>query len=241
MLEKTRGIFLHHINYSESSIIARIYTEKFGRQSYIVNGSRGKKSALKINLFQPMFLLDLEVYNKPGRELQRLKEARITVPFEQIPYDIRKSSQAIFLAEVMMRCLKEEESNPDLFNFIFHAACLLDVKEEGISNFHLVFLHKLTRFLGVYPQYTGDKLHKYFDLLSSSFKQNEPVHQQFMNVDIANCFRKLFSVDISETEKITLSGKQRTVLLTKLLEYYKIHLDLKEEIKSLAVLKEVMS
>ena len=241
MLEKTRGIFLHHINYSESSIIARIYTEKFGRQSYVVNGVRGKKSGLKVNLFQPLFLLDLEVYHKPGRELQRLKESRITLPFEQIPYDIRKSSQAIFLAEVMMRCLKEEEPEPNLFNFIFHATCLLDVKEEGISNFHLIFLHKLTRFFGVYPQYAEEKRYKYFDLLSASFKQNEPVHQQFMNADITNWFKELFLVDIGEAEKITLSGKQRTVLLTKLLEYYKIHLNLKEEIKSLAVLKEVMS
>ena len=241
MLEKTRGIFLHHINYSESSIIARIYTEKFGRQSYIISGARGKKSSLKVNLFQPLFLLDLEVYYRPGRELQRLREAKVSIPFEQIPYDIRKSSQAIFLAEIMMRCLKEEEPNPELFNFIYHAACLLDVKEDGISNFHLVFLLKLTRFLGVYPQFTNEINLKYFDLLSASFKHSEPVHQQFMNVDITKTFRELFFVDIVENEKIILTGDQRTVLLSKLLEFYKIHLDLKEEIKSLAVLKEVMS
>ncbi len=240
MLEKTRGIFLHHINYSESSIIARIYTEKFGQQSYIVSGARGKKSSLKVNLFQPLFLLDLEVYHKPGRDLQRLKEARVNVPFEQVPYDISKSTQAIFLAEVMMRSLKEEEANPDLFNFIFHAACLLDVKERGIANFHLLFLHKLTHFLGVFPKYTDESCFKYFDLVSASFKQTEPAHQQFMDVDTTNKFRELFLVDIIESEQIRLSGAQRTVLLSKLLEYYKIHMDLKEEIKSLAVLKEIM-
>ena len=240
MLEKTRGIFLHHFNYSENSIIARVYTEQFGRQSYIVNGTRGKKSSAKVNLFQPLFLLDLEVYHKPGRDLQRLKEARLSTPFENIPYDIKKSSQAIFLAEVLMRCLKEEEPNVELFNFIYHAVCLLDTKVDGISNFHLLFLLKLSHFLGVVPTYCEDVRLVYFDLLSSSFKRNEPVHQQFMDVDTTKNFRKLFQAEMAESEKIAINSKQRTVLLVKLLEYYKIHLDLKEEIKSLSVLKEVM-
>ncbi len=240
MLEKTRGIFLHHFNYSENSIIARVYTEQFGRQSYIVNGTRGKKSSAKVNLFQPLFLLDLEVYHKPGRDLQRLKEARLSTPFENIPYDIKKSSQAIFLAEVLMRCLKEEEPNVELFNFIYHAVCLLDTKVDGISNFHLLFLLKLSHFLGVVPTYSEDVRLVYFDLLSSSFKRNEPVHQQFMDVDTTKNFRKLFQAEMAESEKIAINSKQRTVLLVKLLEYYKIHLDLKEEIKSLSVLKEVM-
>ncbi|MGQ8337395.1 DNA repair protein RecO [Sunxiuqinia sp. A32] len=240
MLEKTRGIFLHHINYSESSIIARIYTEKFGRQSYIINGARGKKSNTKVNLFQPLFLLDMEVYHKPGRELQRLKEARIAIPFEHIPYDIRKSSQAIFLAEVLMRSLKEEEPNAELFDFLFHAACLLDLKSDGISNFHIVFLLKLTRYLGVFPHLKENFDNLFFDLLSASFKRTAPAHQQFMNVETSNNFRKLFKVEMSEIEKLSFTGNQRTVLLSKLLEYYNIHLDMKEEIKSLEVLKEVM-
>ncbi len=240
MLEKTRGIFLHQISYSENSIIARIYTEKFGRQSYIISGIHGKKSKLKANLFQPLFLLELEVYHKPGKDLHRLKEARIAVPYEQIPYDIRKSSQAIFLAEVMMRCLKEEEANPELFDFIFHSSCLLDVKEDGIANFHLSFLLKLTRFLGVFPQLPEESETCFFDLQSASFKKFEPSHKQFMDAYTSQKFRELFNYEMSKTEQFRIRAEQRTVLLSKLLEYYAIHLDLKEEIKSLNVLKEVM-
>jgi len=240
MLEKTRGIFLHHINYSESSIIARIYTERFGRQSYIVNGIRNKKSGLKKNLFQPLFLLDMEVYQKPGKDLQRLKEARVAIAFDQLPYDIRKSSQAMFLSEVLMQILKEEEPNPDLFDFLFHSACLLDLKESGVANFHLVFLLKLTRHLGVFPKLEQDATCRFFDLQSSSFKNSEPAHQQFMDVETTVNFRKLFGTEMGETEKLSFTGKQRTVLLSKLLDYYRIHLDLKDELKTLKVLKEVM-
>lgn len=240
MLEKTRGIFLHHINYSETSIIARIYTEKFGRQSYMVNGARGKKSSMRMGIFQPFTLLEMDVYYHPGRDMQRLKDARIAVPFEQIPFDIRRSSQAIFLSEILFKCLKEEEPNPGLFDFLFHAACLLDMKKEGIANFHLAFLFQLTRFLGVFPQGPDQSKTSYFDLEAASFCVSEPFHNHFLNVEITSKFKEMFEVELGRTEKFTFNQQQRTVLLSKLLEYYKIHLDISGEVKSLAVLKEVM-
>lgn len=240
MQEKTRGIFLHHINYSETSIIARIYTEKFGRQSYMVNGVKRKRSAMRMNLFQPFNVLDLEVYYRPGRELQRLNEARIAIPFEHIPFDIRKSSQAIFLSEILLKCLREEEPNNHLFDYLFHAAQLFDMLEKGISNFHLAFLFNLTRFLGVFPQAPEDFHSRYFDLLSASFTNTEPVHNQFMNVETTEKFKELFRIELGKIEKLTFNNQQRTVLLAKLLEYYKIHLDLSGEVKSLAILKEVL-
>ena len=240
MLEKTRGIFLHYIHYSDSSIIARIYTEKFGQQSYIVNGLRSKKSDLKINLFQPLFLLDLEVYHKTGRNIQRLKNARIAVPFDHLPFNIIKSSQAIFIAEILMKCLKEEEANPELFNFVFHAARLLDLQDEGMQNFLVAFLFRLTRYLGVAPQMPLRSDFRFFDLVSASFKQEEPVHNHFLGVETTQKFAELSQFELSELEKLPLLNRHRTELLSGLLEYYRIHMDLSGEIKSLAVLKEVL-
>ena len=240
MLEKTRGIFLHYINYSDSSIIARIYTEKFGQQSYLVNGIHSRRGGLKINLFQPLFLLELEVYYKPGRTLQRIKSFRMAIPFEQIPFDVKRSSQAIFLSEVLMKCLKEEESNPGLFEFLFHSACLLDLKDQGNSNFLIAFLFRLTQYLGIFPRPPEDGGERFFDLVSASFMQDEPFHHQFMNAEATAKFTELFRYDLSEIEKLSFQNRHRTVLLSKLLEYYKIHLDLSGEMKSLAVLKEIL-
>ena len=101
MLEQTRGIFLRSVKYSETSIIAVIYTEAYGRQSFIVNGARNKKSIAKAVAFQPLYLLDLEIYYHAGREIHRLKDVRIGNPFSSIPFNIRKSSEVIFLAEVL--------------------------------------------------------------------------------------------------------------------------------------------
>lgn len=45
MIYSTKGIVLRTIKYGETSVIASIFTESFGVQSYIVNGVRtsGKK------------------------------------------------------------------------------------------------------------------------------------------------------------------------------------------------------
>lgn len=240
MLEKTRGIFLHYINYSDSSVIARIYTERFGQQSYIVSGSHSKKSNARINLFQPLYLLDLEVYHKADREVQRMKSARLSVPFSQLPFDIRKSSQAIFISELLMKCLKEEESNPELFDFLYHAISLLDLSEKGNNNFLINFLFRLTRYLGVEPQSPPASPFKYFDLVSASFKQNEPIHSRFMNAEITLKFSELFAHDFSDLEQQNFSNRQRRELIEHLIDYYKIHLDIGSELKSLTVLKEVL-
>ena len=240
MLKKTRGIFLHYINYSDSSVIARIYTEQFGQQSYIVSGSHSKKSGARINLFQPLYLLDLEVYHKPGRGVQRLKSARLAVPFNNLPFDIRKSSQAIFISELLMKCLKEEEGNTELFDFLFHAVCLLDLVEKGNNNFLISFLFRLTRYLGVEPQSPPASAYRYFDLVSASFKQSEPVHHRFMDAEITLKFVELFGRDFSDLESLNYNTRQRRELLDYLIEYYKIHLDTGTELKSLGVLKEVL-
>ena len=240
MLESTKGIFLHHIPYSDTSVIATIYTEKFGQQSYLVNGIRSKKSGSRINLFQALYLLDLEVYYKQGRNLQRIKDVRLAVPFMHIPFDVKRSSQALFISEILMKCLKEEEANPELFSFLFHAICLLDLKDEGIANFLIVFLFKLTRYLGVFPQMPGSGCYRFFDLGSSSFRHDEPAHHAFMNAEITQKFAELFRTDLSELEKLSFRNDHRAVLTAKLLEYYKIHLDMTGEIRSLAVLKEVL-
>src|SRR5660397_174261 len=101
MLATTEGIVLHFIKYGESSVIATIYTRDFGRQSYMINAARSKKSKNKASLLQPLFLVDLVAYQKQSRELHRVKELKSNQPYQNIPFDITKSSLAIFLAEVL--------------------------------------------------------------------------------------------------------------------------------------------
>ena len=240
MLEKTRGIFLRSVKYSESSIIAVIYTEAYGRQSFMVNGARGKKTTVKAVAFQPLYLLDLEMYYKPGGEIHRLKDVRIANPFATIPFDIRKSSQVIFLAEILYKCLKEEVPNSALFDFLYNSLSFLDLTEQGISNFHLWFLFKLTRFLGINPSGDYALTSNFFDLQKAQFVSHEPPHNQFTDKHVTLLFAKLFEVNHLSLAKLEYTQNERGLVLEKLLEYYRIHFDNLGEIRSLSVLKEVL-
>lgn len=241
MLEKTRGIFLRSVKYSESSIIAVIYTEAYGRQSFMVNGARSKKSIVKAVAFQPLYLLDLEIYYKAGREIHRLKDVRIANPFATIPFDIRKSSEVIFLSEILYKCLKEEEPNIGLFDFIYNSLSYLDLSDHGISNFHLWFLFKLTQFLGIYPRGEDALIGNFFDLQKAKFVNHEPLHNQFTDKHVTMLFSRLFEVDHTSLEKLEYTHHDRLLVLEKLLEYYRIHFDNLGDIRSLSVLKEVLS
>ena len=240
MLEQTRGIFLRSVKYSETSVIAVIYTEAYGRQSFMVNGARSKKSIAKTVAFQPLYLLDLEIYYHANREIHRLKDVRIGNPYSSIPFNIRKSSEVIFLAEILYKCLKEEEPNKGLFDFIYNALSYLDLSDQGISNFHIWFLFRLTQFLGIYPN-NGDVLgSNFFDLQKAQFVFAEPMHGQFADKHVTALFAQLFNVDQTSLEVLNYNHNDRRLLLEMILEYYRIHFDNLGEIKSLSVLKEVL-
>jgi DNA repair protein RecO (recombination protein O) len=240
VLEKTRGIFLHAVKYSENSLIAAIYTEAYGRQSFIINGMHSKNSSVKASVFQPLYLLDLEMYYKAGRDIQRLKNARISNPYSSIQFDIRKSSQVFFLAEILYKCLREEEPSPELFGFISHSLSFLDLIETGVNDFHIWFLFKLTRFLGINPSNENSQISNFFDMQSAAFVSHEPLHNQFTDKHSTLLFSRLFDVGFSSVETLGYTQNERKIVLEMLIEFYRIHYDNLGEIKSLSVLKEVL-
>ena len=143
MIQKSRAIVLHHLKYSETSIIVTLYTELFGRQSYIINGIRSSKSKSKTGLLQALFLLDIEAYHKVGRDVQRMKEFKLAEVYQSIPFDISTSTISLFIAELLSKVLRNEEPDPSVFDFIYDSLLYLDSMESGASNFHLWFLIKM--------------------------------------------------------------------------------------------------
>lgn len=239
MLYKTRGIVLHHIKYSETSVIVTIYTESFGRQSYIINGVRSKKSRIKANILQPLFLLNMEVYHKPKRDLQRVKELQNDFVFSSLPYDIRKSTLAIFIAEILYKTIQEHEPNSDLFNYLYNSIKVLELKEEGISNFHLYFLLHLTKYLGFFPDNNYSEANGYFDLKLGSFVLLKPLHLFGLNAEESKVLSQLLKFSENQHESLRISYKIRMILLEKILDYYSLHNEGVSNIKSLSILKEV--
>src|SRR5580658_7988678 len=119
MFHKTKGIVLHTIKYSETSIIAKIYTEKLGLVSYMIKGVRSSKKTSKASLLQPLTLLDMEVSHRENKQLQYIKEFRRDYVYRSIPFDTIKSTVAIFLLELISKSIREQEQNAEMFEFIY--------------------------------------------------------------------------------------------------------------------------
>ena len=117
MIHQTRGIVFKTIKYSETSVISKIYTEKFGLQSYLINGVRSEKSKIKAGLLQTMSILDMQVYYRENKNLNRVKEITAAYVFQSLPFDALKRSAGLFVMDVLNKCIREQESNEDLFQF----------------------------------------------------------------------------------------------------------------------------
>lgn len=240
MLQNTRGIVFQQFKYSESSIIAKIYTEQYGLQSYIVKGVRSKRAKIKPALFQPLNLLELVVYHKEGKSLNHLSEVKIALPFQSIPIDFNKRSMLFFLNELLYRSIREEIPNPALFEWLFKAITWLDLSDANIVNYHLAFMIQLSRFLGFYPKKNVDRQTDFFDLQEGLFLNRMPEHPYFMKGKDVELLEKLQESTFEMSGKISMSNSERRHLLDSFVTYYRLHLPGFGEMKSLDVLKAVM-
>lgn len=230
---------MHFIKYGESSVISTIYTRDFGRQSYLINAARSKKSKNKAGLLQPLFLVNLVAYQKQSREIQRIKEIKSSQAYQNIAFDISKSTQAIFLAEILYKTINEQESYPEMFDFMQNAFLYFDLMDNGSSNFHLFFLYRLTEYLGFLPDTKKIGFEGWFDMKKGSIVPFQPPHPFYANKEITEYLIQLAGLKINELSEFKIPGALREILLTALIDYYQLHFNNLGEIKSLGVLKEV--
>jgi len=241
MLAKTQGIVLHFIRYGDNSIIANIYTREYGRQAYIMRISRGKKSSGRTGILQPMFLVDLVAYQRDTREVQTIKEIKNHPVYQNIPFDVTRSAQSLFLAEMLSKTLREQERSYRLFDFLQNALLFFDLTEGSVSNFHLWFLFRLTEFLGFLPDVKKTGFEGWFDMRKGAIVPFEPAHPFFFHKSATDQLCRLAALKLSDLELFKISRQERTYLTSRLVDYYKLHFEYLGEIKSLRVLHELFS
>ncbi|MBL4658157.1 MAG: DNA repair protein RecO [Flavobacteriales bacterium] len=231
---------LHQINYGESSVVTKIYTELFGLQSYIINGVRSKKARIKSNILQPLSVLDMDVYNRDNRDLQRVKDAHSVNPNSAFGTDVVKGSLAFFIAEVIYRSIQEEEPNQRLFNFLFNFIQALEQEQGSVSNYHLIFMLELSMHLGFYPAPAPNGEDSYFDKREGVFCEGVPHHGDWMDTDSSALLRKIMSCGVENVSEMDMNTDQRNDLVQHLIAYYNLHLPTKFEIRSHKILQTIM-
>src|SRR5688572_1364731 len=183
MLHSTRGIVLKSVKYSETSVISTVYTRKFGRQTYMINGVRSVKSRNRQTLVQPLTLLEMVVYYRSNKNIQRIKEISFHHLFTSLPFNIIKSSQGLFLSEVMMKVLREEEKDEIIYDFLENEIIRLDELEKPDPDFQLIFLTRFAEHFGFGPHpppSDNESDRQFFDLREGIFMSTPPLHGDYV-------------------------------------------------------------
>lgn len=222
MVYKTRGVVFRFTRYGETSIIVNIFTELFGLQAYMINGVRSKSSRSKIALFQPLTLLDLVVYHRENANINRIKEVKCLYPYISLYRDIKKSTLAMFINEVVNKTVREESHAAELCTFLISSMEALDTEDNGVENFHLIFLLRLSRYLGFGAQHVNEVI---------GGRITGEVEEQLLALLLKAPYGTI----------IPMTNTQRRELLELILKFYQDHLDTLTDMKSLSVLREIFS
>ena len=222
MKYKSRAIALRYLKQGESSIIAKIFTEDKGLQSFIVKGVRAKKAKKNLGLFQPLQLLRINAKHLPKNSLQYISE--IALEHTQITYgiDMKKNFLSIFVAEVISKVLIETEKDKALFKFIWELRIDINSLEKISPNFPIIFLIRLSEYLGFSP--SKEEINgAYFNMELGGFTNNNQQLNYYVEKDNSIYLRELL-----ENKDITIPYQNRNQILLHLIQYYKLqHHELK--------------
>lgn len=239
MIHSTEGIILKRIKYGETSLIVHLFTPDKGRVALIVNGVRKSKAQFNHSYFQPMNLVNLTYFQKSS--LSRLKEISMNVHFQQINQDILRSSLGIFLIEVLDKCVSEHYENEGLYQFLKKYFQYLDITNE-LKNTHLWCLIRISKYLGFEPSLNFSSEEKYFHLLEGSFCATEDFESPYiLSLNNSKQLFELGKCEVDEANKVICTNQERTQLLESMEQYFSLHVNGFGKVKSLAVLKNVMS
>lgn len=243
-LHHTKGIVLRTVKYGETSVIVSIFTELFGVQSYLVNGVRvsSKKGSGRANLFQPSAILDMIVYHNELKQLQRIKEFKWAHIYQHILADVRKNAVALYMIELLTKCLKQPESNPDLFHFAEDAFLHLDEANNTVTaNLPLFFTLHLPVFFGFRFNDNYSASHQYLDLQEGGFVDQQPTHPYFLDDKQAYVTSQLLKVQQpAELNDLKLNHDFRRNLLFRYEVFYALHIQDFGTMKTLPVLREIL-
>ena len=236
MLIKTKAVVLTTLKYSDTSLIVKCFTESDGIKSYLLKGIlNSKKRAIKAAYFQPLAQLEIVANHKNKGALENIKEVKPIFPYKTLHTEIKKSTIALFLSETINNSLKEEEKNTPLYNFLENAFIWLDTN-KNTSNFHIIFLITLSKYLGFYPNNTEVNFN-YFDLQEGKFTQKQT--PTTIDGQVTIIFKQFLGINFDNASIIKLTQKNRQTLLQTLIFYFELHLPGFKKPKSLFVFNEV--
>lgn len=237
MQQKTNGIILQNTKYQDKSNILKVYTLQHGIQSYLVNIGHSAKSKIKGAHVFPLNLIEFIGQSKQSRNIQRMRDIHVSYIYQHLFSHPVKSTIAIFLNEVLLKSLKEQHENKELYQFVSESLMVFDDQDYETANFHLHFMVELSKHLGFYPNNNYSKQNCLFDLQDGVFAKDAPAHAYYADSELSFYLSEL----LSHKSSFSCNAKTRSDLIQILIKFYRLHLPNFGEIKSIQILREVLA
>jgi DNA repair protein RecO (recombination protein O) len=228
------------MDYSETSIIVKVYTEQLGLQSYIAKGVRKKSARIKRNLFAPLSIVQLVANHKEGEGLRIIRDASCFYHLNGIASDMAKTAVSIYISELLTRTFSAQMADPNLYTFIEDSILNLDSTKGSVAGFPLAFTIGLTQFMGFDPHNNFSSANTYFDMVDGNFCPIPPGHAYYFTSPLSNSLSETMTAINSGVTNIIADHATRSELLSKMLMYYRIHIPTFGEVKSVQILSDVL-
>lgn len=237
----TRALVLRTIRYGDNRLVVSLFTENYGMVTCMVRVARGRKSGGRAALWQVLNLVDVTIDFRPSRDMQTVKDASMSCPWQDLPYHPVKAAISMFLGDFLVHALRGEGENATLFAFVKDSLRWFDETDEGIVDFHLQLMLRLTRFLGILPGVDGYARYNIYDLRGACYVALIPGHGQYLAADEAKWIPLLLRLDYGRMRKLKMTTAKRRRMMEVLLLYYRLHLPAFGELQSLDVLRDIFS
>ncbi|GGD18585.1 DNA repair protein RecO [Hyunsoonleella pacifica] len=239
MLSTTNAIVLSKLKYRDNDLIVKCYTQEHGVISFLIRGVlKSKKNNTKTAYFQLLSQLQIVFNYTKTRSLYTIKEVRTNFVYGSLHSHILKSSVVMFLSEILSTTLQEEEQNEALYSYLETTLLWFDADSE-YSNFHLLFLLNLTKYLGFYPDTTNIKM-AFFNLEYGNF-QDKLTGKHNISGENLILLKNLLGIKFDALYSIKINAAKRQSFLNMILLYFELHLGSFRTPKSLQIFNQVFN
>lgn len=229
-------IALRTTRLSDSRNLLSAWERRLGRLTFAMPSGSTREARRRRALTAPLMIFHGEADLAPTRDIHPVRDISGDAS-SLAAMTPAKTMTAMFVAETLDLLLRRAEADPALSDFLFGSVEALTAMDGGAAtaNFHLIFLYRLTHFLGIGP---GDDTEgRYFDMREGRFRATRAMHTDCLDETESDFLRALGRANYRSAACLPLDRTSRERVLDRILHYYALHLTPLTSLKSLGVLR----
>lgn len=234
-------IALRTVKYNDRHSILSAYSREAGRVSFLLPAGNGREASRRRALTMPLTPLECVASIHPSRDIHTMRDPRALIATHTLHTDPMRGAVALFLCEILQTVLRENQPDEALFAFLCDAVNRLNDPALNPANFHLCFLYRLGRFIGIEPDTDSWAPGRIFDMSEGIFRASPPMHPNYLRPNEAAVVARMARMTWDNMAHYRFNRDERNSILDVMLRYYTIHYTNLATLRSLDVLRALFA